>query len=87
MASGIVIHFLLGNYTKTLITYPDELVYYSMAKSIHSGYGLTVREFEISFPKIVFSLTLSPLFGIKDDFCGYVLLTNTFHMVLGDWRP
>ena len=35
-AAGIIIHFLIGNFTKALETYRDELIYFSQARSFIS---------------------------------------------------
>lgn len=59
-------HFWIGNFTKSISIYPDELRYYSIARSIYMGDGITLRGAPTSFQKIAYSFVLVPFFAIKD---------------------
>lgn len=64
--AGVVLHYILGDFTKSLITYTDELIYYGIARSLHMGHGLQVSGAATHFQKIGYSLAMAPLFAIKD---------------------
>lgn len=66
LLGGIVLHFSIGNFEKVLVTYPDELRYYTIARSIYMGYGLSMRGAAATFQKIAYSFVLVPFFAIKD---------------------
>lgn len=63
---GIAFHFWIGNFTKSISIYADELRYYSIARSIYMGDGITIRGALTSFQIIAYSLILAPLFAIED---------------------
>lgn len=64
--AGVTVHYLIGNFTKTISVLADELLYYSMAQSIHNGGGLMCLNAHTGFNKVMYPLVLSPLFGIED---------------------
>lgn len=65
-AAGVAVHYLLGNFPKSISVLSDELLYYSMAQSIHNGSGIMCLNAHVGFNKVMYSLVLSPLFGIDD---------------------
>lgn len=66
LLGGIVLHFSIGNFEKVLATYPDELRYYTIARIIYMGYGLSMRGAAATFQKIAYSFVLVPFFAIED---------------------
>lgn len=64
--AGVAVHFLLGNFSKRLTVYADELLYYTGAQSIFNGNGLMFINAHASFNKMLYSLVLSPLFTISN---------------------
>lgn len=66
LLGGITLHFLIGNFTKSISIYADELRYFTIARSMYMGDGLTIRGAATSFQKIAYSLVLAPFFAIKD---------------------
>ena len=61
----ILFHFILGNFVKSMKTYPDELLYLSLAECFHDGVPLSVHGIPASFHKIGYSLFLIPVFSIE----------------------
>ena len=47
---GVLLLFYPGDFNKALETYPDELRYYSLARSILNGKGLDIRG--INYPSL-----------------------------------
>lgn len=64
--SGVVIHYLIGSFPKRITVLADELLYYSIAQSIHNGTGVLCLNAHTEFNKVLYSLVLSPFFGIGD---------------------
>ena len=62
--AGVIFHFCLSNYNKTISIYNDEMLYYVLARSIFQGNGLTVHGLNIGFTKIGYSLLIAPFFAI-----------------------
>ncbi|MBR2067259.1 MAG: hypothetical protein IJ875_03240, partial [Solobacterium sp.] len=63
---SILYHYFIGDFTKGLETYPDELRYFSIARSIARGEGFLIRGINYGYQKIMYSLFLSPIFWFKD---------------------
>ncbi|MBQ8246325.1 MAG: hypothetical protein IJZ42_04265 [Lachnospiraceae bacterium] len=66
MLIGIVVRTIFATFSKTLETYPDELRYYELARSIYQNNGLTIRNAATDFQKIAYTLFLVPFFAIED---------------------
>ena len=64
--AGVVLYFCLSNYDKTIAIYNDEMLYYSLARSIYQGKGLLIHGVDIGFTKIAYSLLIAPFFAIED---------------------
>lgn len=64
--AGVAAYYFFGNFQKRIATYPDELLYYTIAQSIHNGSGILCLNGHAGFSKIIYALFLSPLFGIED---------------------
>ncbi len=60
------IHFIIGNYNKLLITYPDELRYYTIAKSFYLDHTFYVKDIYAGYQKIAYSILIAPTFAIKN---------------------
>lgn len=65
-AAGVIIHYIMGNFPKAIETYGDELLYLTIAQSIHNGTGIMCMNAATNFKKVLYSLFLSPFFGIED---------------------
>ena len=63
---GVILRCFMGAYLKTPTVYWDELKYYGIARSLFRGLGLTVRNVDTNFQKILYSLVLCPFFAIDD---------------------
>ena len=68
--SLMVIHTLLlfwiADFPRKAISYPDEMLYYDIAKSIYSGRPFALHEVGYSFTNLAYPLLLTPLMGIRD---------------------
>lgn len=87
----VILLYVLGCVTRYwLLTYclpnpyvvPDEMLYYNLSRSLHLGEGLTVRGQSVTFVAILYSLLLSPLYGLPvgNDIMGAAQLVNTLLM-------
>ncbi len=63
---GGLIHYFYGYFSKSIDVLPDELRYYSIAKSIFNGDGLSIRSFATDYQKMGYTLFLVPFFIIKN---------------------
>lgn len=63
---GVIGHFLLANFSKTIETYPDELRYYMIGRSIYLGEEISIRGIASNFQKISYAVLLSPFFAIEN---------------------
>ena len=57
---------LSGWYTRRTSTYYDEMVYWSLARSLFHGQGLSLYELPAYYDKFIYSLVISPLFFIAN---------------------
>lgn len=64
--AGVAVHYFIGSFPKRITAYNDELLYYTIAQSIHDGKGILCLNAHTSFNKVVYSFVLSPFFGIDD---------------------
>lgn len=64
--ASVIVHYFIGSFPKRITTYNDELLYYTIAQSIHDGKGILCLNAQTSYNKIVYSFVLSPFFGIDD---------------------
>ena len=64
--AAVVIHGLIGGFTRQLTIYMDEMYYYSIADSLWAGRGVTVQGEAVAFQKIGYSLLLAPLFRVHN---------------------
>ncbi|MBR1614553.1 MAG: hypothetical protein IJ673_03640, partial [Treponema sp.] len=80
----ILIRFFCANFTKVITTYPDELRYYDIARSLFQGGGISYRNIPFDFQKIAYSLIIAPLFFIKNIFLrnSCIALLNAVLMTL-----
>ncbi|MBQ9528203.1 MAG: hypothetical protein IJR68_11380 [Fretibacterium sp.] len=81
---GVLLHFYIGNFSKAIVMYLDELRYYGIARSLFYGNGLDIRGVSPGFQKIGYSLLLAPLFAIGDGVLRVKLigLLNSFVIML-----
>lgn len=64
---GVVLHTLLSNFSgKTLSVYWDEFLYWSIARNIAQGNGISVSGCMAGFDKIAYPLVIAPVFAISD---------------------
>lgn len=64
--AGAAAHYFAGSFPKKITTYADELLYYTIAQSIHDGGGIMCLNAHTVFKKAAYSLVISPFFGIDD---------------------
>ena len=81
---GVLLHFYLGNFSKAIVMYLDELRYYGIARGLFNGEGLDIRGINSEFQKIGYSLLLSPFFAVRDGVLRVKLigLLNSFVIML-----
>ena len=81
---GVLLHFYLGDFVKTIYVYGDELGYYSLARSFFKGKGLIIRSVATDFQKIGYPLILAPLFSIGNPILriGMINMLNSIVMML-----
>ena len=81
---GTVIHFVIGNFCKSIDVLPDEIRYYSIARSIFQGDGLTFRGVATDYQKMGYTLFLVPFFLIKNGILRMkaITLANSLVMML-----
>lgn len=75
----IMIRVLLRSYSSpNPYIVPDEMLYYNLSRSIHLGQGLSVHGQPVSFISILYSILLSPLYGLPvgKDIFGTAQLVN-----------
>lgn len=60
------VHFLLQAYPKQLAVYPDELIYFNVARSMAEQGTISIHNLPFSFPNILYSLLLVPFFYISN---------------------
>ena len=65
---AVCIRFVLADFVKTIHSYPDELIYYGISKSLAMGEGISLRNVPFDFQKIGYSCLLVPFFFIKNVF-------------------
>lgn len=63
---GVVLHYFYGTFSKSIDVLPDEIRYYSIARSIFQGDGLTFRGVATDYQKMGYTLFLVPFFLIKN---------------------
>ncbi|MBR3312938.1 MAG: glycosyltransferase family 39 protein [Atopobiaceae bacterium] len=64
--AGVVLRFVWADYTKVIYTYPDELRYYGIARSLFQGQGTMLYNTPTDFQKLLYSFVLMPTFAIGD---------------------
>lgn len=65
---AVAVRFYFSNFVKTIHSYPDELRYYGLARSLFFGNGLSIRNMASGFQKVLYSFFLAPSFLAKDEF-------------------
>ena len=63
---GSVLHYFYCYFSKSIDVLPDEIRYYSIARSIFQGDGLTFRGVATDYQKMGYTLFLVPFFLIKN---------------------
>lgn len=63
---SLLFRFFLADYPKFISTYPDELRYFSIARSIMSGNGMTIYNLPTDFQKILYPILILPAFFAHD---------------------
>ncbi len=63
---SVIGRFLIGNSTKNLFVYSDELNYVSLAKSLIEGRGVSIYNGDTNYHKVFYSLCLAPAFLFKN---------------------
>ena len=61
---AVLVRFILAAYLKVVYTYPDELLYYGIARSLSHGQGIMIYNTPTTFQKLLYSLVLLPTFAI-----------------------
>ena len=81
---GSVLHYLYGCFSKSIDVLPDEIRYYSIARSIFRGDGLTFRGVATDYQKMGYTLFLVPFFLIKNGILRMkaITLANSLVMML-----
>lgn len=81
--AGGLIHYFYGYFSKSIDVLPDELRYYSIAKSIFNGDGMSIRSFATDYQKMGYTLFLVPFFFIKNGLLRVkaITLANSFLMM------
>ncbi len=59
---SIAVRFYFADFVKSIIIYPDELRYFSIAQCIANGRGISINNARSSFQQILFPLILQPAF-------------------------
>ncbi len=65
---AVCMRFFLADFVKTIHSYPDELIYYGISKSLAMGEGISLRNIPFNFQKIGYSFLLIPFFFIQNVF-------------------
>ncbi len=63
---GVIFHYYYGYFSKSIEVLPDEIRYYSIARSMFFGDGLLFRGAATDYQKIGYALYLMPFFLIKN---------------------
>ena len=63
---GVIFHYYYGCFSKSIEVLPDEIRYYSIARSMFFGDGLLFRGAATDYQKIGYALYLMPFFLIKN---------------------
>jgi len=63
---GVIFHYYYGYFSKSIEVLPDEIRYYSIARSMFLGDGLLFRGAATDYQKIGYTLYLIPFFLIKN---------------------
>lgn len=74
--------FVILNFTKAIETYPDELAYYNIAKSLFYNNGVKMHGVSFPLQNLAYSYFLLPFFGIKNGVIrvSAITLANSFIM-------
>lgn len=78
---GIMVYFCMANFAKTIRMWPDEMRYYTIAKSIFYGQGITFRGAVVDYQKLLYSIIILPFFGIQDG-CIRITMISLFNCIL-----
>lgn len=80
-----ILLFFINNYTHKIQTYPDEIIYINMAKSLFDNTSLKLHGAPYDFSNLLYSLFLAPFFLIKDTIIRVqiILFANSVLMSLG----
>ena len=62
----VVFRTLIAGFDKSLETYPDELRYYDLARSLFEENGMAIRNSPADFQKIAYALFILPVFAVED---------------------
>ncbi len=64
--ASVILRFHFSDFLKKMTIYPDESLYFPIAKSLASGQGISVYHTPVQFQKILYSLVIAPAFWAKD---------------------
>ncbi len=64
--AGVILHYLAGDFSKRIDSVPDEVRYYSIARDLFLHRPLYVRGVNTGYQKILYSIVITPFFGIGD---------------------
>ena len=81
-AAFAAVRFFLFDYVKTIAVFPDETRYYSIARSLAFGQGISIRGVANDFQKIAYPLVISPAFFIQDQILRIRMITLINSLVL-----
>lgn len=82
---GVIVHYLLSSFTKSISVAPDELRYVALSKSLFNGGGIAIRGIPSTYQKVAYALFLAPFWAIKDAEIRIQIITfsNTALLMLG----
>lgn len=72
---AVAVRFAFSNFVKTIHSYPDELRYFGLARSLFMGTGLSLRNMNSGFQKVGYSLLIAPSFFVKNEFLRIKLIS------------
>ena len=53
---GVIVHYLLSSFTKSISVAPDELRYVALSKSLFNGGGIAIRGIPSTYQKVAYAL-------------------------------
>ncbi len=79
---SILIRFCLADFPKIISTYPDELRYFQIARSLANGYGLAFHNISSDFQKILYSVIIAPAFMFNVSVEAQIKIINLINCIV-----